>query len=468
MTLPAIPSLAAVRAELRRRSLLAYVEATVPSYQAGWVHREVCARLEAFSAAVAAGESPRLMLFMPPRHGKSLISSERWPSWHLGHHPSHRVVVASYGQDLSNKFSLNARQVAESEVSSSTFPGLRLNNARRLVQDWQTTEGGGYRAVGVGGALTGMGADLLVLDDVIKDAEQAHSTAYLRRLREWYTSVAYTRLMPGGGVLLLQTRWSGGDLAGWLLDEAAHGGEQWEVVSYPAIAEADEAHRRKGEALHPERYPVEALRRVERAVGPYVWSALYQQRPAPAEGAIFQASWIKHWEHAPTPTQGVVLSVDCAFKGNSSSDFVVIQVWARVGADCYLLDQQRGQWSFRETVEALRALAAAWRPAAVLVEDAANGPAVIDTLSDEVPGLVPVTPRGSKESRAHATTGLWAAGNVHLPPVRRSWVGDLIDELLHFPHAAHDDQVDAATQALRYLTQRDGADWIYDLVGMSR
>ena len=147
---------------------------------------------------------------------------------------------------------------------------------------------------------------------------------------------------------------------------------------------------------------------------------------------------------------------------------MVIQVWARVGADCYLLDQQRGQWSFRETVEALRALAAAWRPAAVLVEDAANGPAVIDTLSDEVPGLVPVTPRGSKESRAHATTGLWAAGNVHLPPVRRSWVGDLIDELLHFPHAAHDDQIDAATQALRYLTQRDGADWIYDLVGMSR
>ncbi len=448
----ALPDLEAVEAELRRRDLLEFVRASVPGYEAGWVHHEVCARLEAFSRAVAAGQSPRLMLLMPPRHGKSLLSSERLPAWHLGHHGDHNIVVASYGQDLSNRFSLRCRDVCREPWFEATFPDFAFHRDRQLIQSWETAQGGGYRAVGIGGALTGMGAHLLILDDIIRDYEQADSAAYRDKAWDWYQAVAYTRLMPGAGVLVLNTRWHDDDLAGRLLDAQADEGEQWEVIRFPAVAEDDEEHRKAGEPLHPERYPLAKLQAIRRTIGAYKWSALYQQRPTPQGGGIFRKDWLRHHEGAGGRFDLVAISVDATFKETLYGSFVVLQVWGRRGSKAHLLDQRRGRWSFTRTLTEIERLRRDWPAAsAIYIEDKANGPAILDTLRQHTSGVIPVSPRGSKQARAHATAPLFEAGDVLLPPEGTPWLGDYLAELLNFPAAKSDDQVDATTQALSKL-----------------
>jgi len=387
------------------------------------------------------------MLLMPPRHGKSRISSEEYPAYHVGRFPRHQVGVCSYNADLARVFSAHARDLLGHPAYRARYT-TRLRPDHGSRADWETTEGGGVRAVGVGGGLTGHGVHVLVLDDTTKDRASADSLAERSAVFDWYTSTAYTRLAPGGGILLVQTRWHEDDLAGRLLQEQARGGEAWEVISYPALALEDEPHRKRGEALHPERYPAEALHRIRRVVGLRDWGSLYEQRPTPAEGSVFKAAWVRYRADLPRFDR-VILSLDCSFKDTGTS-FVVIQAWAQRGPDAHLIDQARGHWGFTETVGQVRAFVARFHPSAVLVEDKANGSAVIDQLRRDVSGLIPVEPEGSKVARAHAVTGFWEAGNVWLPE-QAPWLPDYLGELLSFPAAPNDDQVDATTQALRYL-----------------
>ena len=253
---------------------------------------------------------------------------------------------------------------------------------------------------------------------------------------------------------MIQTRWHQDDLAGRLLEAARAGeGDQWRVVNFPAIAEHDEPHRKAGEALHPERYPLEQLRAIRAAIGSRDWEALYQQRPTPDGGAIFRAEWLRFWlpKDLPETFDRMCISWDMTFKDGDDSDYVVGQVWGRKGADFFLLDQIRGRMGFTATLAAFRTLAERWPQAQrKLVEDKANGPAVIDSLRHAVTGIIPVEPDGSKIARAHAVTTFFEAGNVRLPnPSVCGWVADYVAELTTFPAAAHDDQVDATTQALR-------------------
>ena len=229
-----------------------------------------------------------------------------------------------------------------------------------------------------------------------------------------------------------------------------------QVINYPAIAEHDESHRKTGEPLHAERYPLEALNRIRAAVGERDWAALYQQHPVPDGGGLFKEQWIQYYRQADLPSKfdKLVTSWDMTFKDGAGSDYVVGQVWGRAGAKFYLLDQVRGQMDFVKTKAAFVALAEKW-PHAVrkLVEDKANGPAIISELRDKVAGIIPITPKESKEARAYAVSTLWEAHNVYIPdPQEIKWVGrDFIPELLSFPAGAHDDQVDAMTQALNDL-----------------
>ncbi len=476
----------AIQRQLRRKSLLRFVSdsytAVKPKkdaaallarapvklkarhYDAGWVHRDICERLERFSEAVARGESPRLMLFMPPRHGKSFIASERFPVWHLGQYPDHNIITASYGQELSNKFSRRARELAQSEYGTDTFPDLELTGSRKAVQEWETTYGGGYKAVGVGGGITGSGAHILILDDLVKDWEAAQSKTVRDNHWEWYTSTAYTRLMPGGGVLVIMTRWHEDDIAGRLLEAAKNGeGDQWEIVCYPAIAEEDEEHRKAGEALHPGRFPLPALEKIKAVVthrmGLRAWLALYQQRPTPEEGGIIKRAWMTHfYRELPAQFDQIIQSWDCAFKDTKSSDFVVGQVWGRKGSQKYLLDQVRGRMDFTATVAAVRLLSKKWpRAIAKLVEDKANGPAVISALRGQVEGIIAVNPEGGKVARANAVAPQWEAGNVLLPdPAYHDvpWLHDFVEEVAVFDNGKNDDQVDSMTQALIRLGGR--------------
>lgn len=459
--------LKALRRELALYSLAGFVRLTTPGYQMGWVHKAICAELDTFLSDVRDRVSPRLMLCMPPRHGKSELASRRFPAYVFGRYPDMSIIGTSYSADLASRLNRDVQRVIEQPEYQELFPETRLSakNIRTVASgnylrnsDLFEIVGhkGSYRSAGVGGGITGMGGDILIVDDPFKDRAEADSPTIRRKVWEWYTSTLYTRLVPGGGILVINTRWHMDDLSGRLLEAARTGeGDHWRVVNFPAIAEEDEPHRSRGEALHPERYPLEQLEAIRKAIGSRDWEALYQQHPTPDGGNIFKAEWLRYWfpKDLPARFDQMVISWDMTFKDGDDTDYVVGQVWGRKGADRFLLDQVRSRMGFTATLAAFRALAEKWPQATrKLVEDKANGPAVIDSLRHYVSGIIPVEPDGSKTARAHAVTALFEAGNVHVPhPQHCPWASDYIAELTQFPGAAHDDQVDATTQALRSM-----------------
>ena len=263
---------------------------------------------------------------------------------------------------------------------------------------------GSLRSVGVEGGITGMGADILSIDDPFKDRKSADSPTIRESVWDWYTSTAYTRLSPGGGVLVTVTRWHEDDLVGRLVEAMKQeGGDQWEIVNYPAIAERDEPHRKKGEALHPGRYPLEMLLRIKHNIGSYDWGSLYQQHPTPRGGGVFKQKWIRHWTELPRVFDRVIQSWDFTFKDTDNSDNVSGQVWGQVGANFYLLDNDTARMDFVSQVRAMQRMSSKWPDALEkVVEDKANGPAIISALGSRIPGIVPYNPRGSKTARAYS------------------------------------------------------------------
>ena len=308
---------------LARRRLLHFTKLTHPRYSAGWVHDDICRRLERFSREVAEGKSPRLMLLMPPRHGKSELASIRFPAWHLGQYPHHELINVGYNLDLPMGFSRKVREVFRDPQYQAIFPDAQLDPDSQSVEKWNTTQGGGFTAAGRGGGITGKGAHILIIDDPIKDQEEADSAIVREKLWDWYQSTAYTRLAPGGGVLVIQTWWNDDDLAGRLQqamaligkEGAPEGIDDFEIIKYPALSHQyeyrddvdpanpgpiirtdepidDQPHltmlRPKDFCLHEDRYPTEALKRIRANLQPRIWSALYQQNPVPDEGMYFK------------------------------------------------------------------------------------------------------------------------------------------------------------------------------------
>lgn len=449
--------------ELKRRaamqSLAAFIQFTKSDYLMGWVHREICETLDAFLQDVIDKKSPRLIICMPPRSGKSEIVSRRFPAYAFGRFPDLQIIATSYGADLSMRMNRDVQRIIDDDIYREVFPDTTLSGSRvrsdsrgSYIRTSDLFEivghSGAYRSCGVGGGITGQGSDILLIDDPIKDRADANSTKIRQAVWDWYTSTAYTRLSPGGGVIAMCTRWHMDDLIGRLETASRSGsGDPFHVINYPAIAERDEPHRKFGEALHPERYPIERLEAIKRTVGSRDWAALYQQHPVPDGGGLFKADWIQHWDQLPSHFDATCISWDMTFKDSSTSDFVVGQVWGRREGCFYLLDQFRGRWDFVKTAEQFVAAAEKWpKVTRKLIEDKANGPAIISTLKRKVPGIVPVTPKESKEARASAVSTLWEARNVYLPPSDRfPWVEqDFIPELLSFPGGAHDDQCFAA------------------------
>lgn len=437
---------------LTRKRLLPFVERFNPDYNAGWVHKDICRRLEQFSRDVAEKKSPRLMLFMPPRHGKSTLASIAFPAWHLGRHPDHEFISCSYSGSLAMGFSRKVRSLLR-EPSYKTAFKTRLDPDSQSAEAWLTTGGGGYVAAGVGGGITGKGAHVLVIDDPVKNREDAESQNNREANWDWYTSTAYTRLAPGGGVLVILTRWHDDDLAGKLLRASADGGDDWTVVKYPAIAEEDEEFREHGEALHPERYDVEALQRIQRAVGPRDWSALYQQNPVADDGDYFSRSMIQYFDHDDVDLDRMKFycAWDLAIGKKDRNDYSVGMV---VGIDemehIYVLDVVRGRFDGFELVEQILDMYETWRPSIVGIEkghiEMALGPFLEKRVRER--GLYEAyfkdlkTGRRDKEARARAIQGRMQQGMVHFPR-DEIFTGPLIAELLRFPNGVHDDQVDA-------------------------
>jgi predicted phage terminase large subunit-like protein len=435
------PTEAECRALLAKRNLPDWFRLLNPGYSLPRHQVELMAAL----TRVANGECKRLIVSMPPRHGKSEITSIAFPSWYLGRNPGKRVMLASYGAALAHKLSRRARNAFA--LHAPAVFGASVAGDSGSMQAWDVAgHSGGMVAVGVDGPATGGGFDCGYIDDPHKDMAEASSAAHRDSAQEWYRSVFRTRMHPGAAMVVVATRWHEADLIGWLLAEAKTGGDQWEVINLPMVSDS-------GEPLWPGRYSPEEIEAIRRASGSRTWEALYQGRPSPQDGGIFKRTWWRHWAEKPM-CQTVIMSFDLAFKGADTSDFVVGQVWGKTKEDYYLLDSIRGRWDFPATCAAIRELSARWPQATLkLVEDAANGPAVISSLRHEVPGLVGVRPNGGKEARANAVSPLVEAGNVHLPPLSIPWVRDFIDECTAIPSGANDDQVDACTQALLRLRQ---------------
>ena len=403
-----------------------------------------------------ARRTTRLMVTEPPRHGKSELISKHFPFWYLGLYPHHRIILTSYEADFAASWGRKVRDLIDEH---GDIFGIKIRHDSSAANRWELEEyGGGMVTAGAGGPITGKGGNVLIIDDPFKNAEQAASLTMRRKIWEWYRSTFYTRLEPGGVIIIIMTRWHEDDLVGRLLNPEMGDVEDWTQVNFPAIAEEhDILGRKPGEALWPQRYDVDALMRIKVAgVGSYWWNAMYQQHPSPPEGNILNRNWWRYYKQAPDNFDEVIQSWDCNFEETDDGSYVVGQVWGKKDADKYLLDQLRARIDFTATLQAIRSLSAKWPQARLkLIEKKANGPAVIATLKREIPGIVPVNPQGSKEARLYAVSPDIEAGNVYIPdPSIATWVHDYVEELSVFPNGVNDDQVDATSQALDRLSTR--------------
>ena len=467
---------AEAKLELARRSLIEFALYTKPDYQAVWYHKLLCEYLDAF----AQKKIRRLMIFLPPRHGKSELVSRRLPAFILGHNPNAKIIATSYSSDLAQRMNLDVQRIMSSNEYRKLFPesafsGIEKRSASEVsyLRNTDLFEivgyQGSYRSAGVNGGIVGMGGDYIIIDDPIKNRDEANSATYRARLYEWFTSTLYTRREKDACILLTNTRWHEDDLAGKLIETAKKPhGDKWEIISIPAIRDTRDCPydpRAEGEALWPEQFDLEDLLTTKATIGSYEWAAQYQQQPSPREGGLFKREWWKYWDEdtLPDDLSDFLQSWDCTFSDSDDSDYVVGQVWARSSRKMtqrYLLDQVRGRMTFTETLNAIRNLSAKWpRTERKLIEDKANGTAVIDVLRHEIHGVVPVDPKGGKISRAQAITANVEAGNVYIPSAQMAdWVGDFIEELSTFPSGRHDDQVDAMTQANAWYNENQ-SDW---------
>jgi len=394
---------------------------------------------------------------MPPRHGKSELISHYFPAWILGNWPYKHVILGSYEADFAESWGRKARTVLD-DVGDQVF-GVALDSKQKSAKSWATNKGGSMNTAGVGGPMTGKGAHVLVIDDPVKNFEEAMSPTQRKRAWEWWQSVAYTRLEPGASVVIMMTRWHEDDLAGRILAETD---EDWEIIEMPAIADSldDPLGRDIGQALCPQRYTEKDFARIQGSVGKYVWQSLYQQKPSTFEGSIIMRKWWTYYvnETLPRSFDEVIQSWDMTFKDTKVSDFVVGQVWGRRKANRYLLDQVRDRMTFTETQRAVERLSKKWPIARrKLVEAKANGPAIVDSLKNTVSGLIEFDPKASKESRVFAVTPSIESGNIWIPHknVATFDVQEFVDECARFPTGMHDDQVDAMTQALLYWEENN-------------
>jgi predicted phage terminase large subunit-like protein len=420
---------------------------------------------------VADGRCRRLIWTMPPQEGKSQRVSRTFPAWLLARNPDLRVAIASYELGTARRW---GRAIRNDITGNPDKFGMQVRRDTSSAQEWQIQDhDGGVYSVGVAGALTGRPVDVLIIDDPIKDRAQAESQVYRDRVWDFWTDTARTRFGPETRVIVVLTRWHEDDLAGRLLAGDVRG--EWRHVNVPAQADHDP---NKGEidplGRAPGEYLLSARGRTPKDwedtrtdVGSRTWNALYQGRPSPTSGDVWKRQWWRRygtppWSQHPTQADAywveefdqLVMSWDMAFKDTKSSDYVVGQVWARKGANVYLLDQIRKRLSFTDTVKAFQALVGRWPQAtAKLVEDKANGTAVISTLKSKIPGIIAVTPTESKYARANAVSPVIEAGNAFLPESEIALFDpdELVDEAAGFPNSAHDDQVDATSQALAYL-----------------
>jgi predicted phage terminase large subunit-like protein len=450
---------------LGRKNLMDYCILTNPRYKPNWHHELLAEKLE----AVERGEIKRLIVTMPPRHGKTELCSIRFPSWYLGLHPEREIITSSYGADLARDFGGKTREVMDEPSYKSIFP-TRLREDARAKDKWVTKEGGSYTAVGIGGAITGRGADVLIIDDPLKNREESESELIRNKVWDWYTSTAYTRLSPNGAVVIIMTRWHLDDLVGRVLEGQELGGEQWEVVDLPAIATTDEEHRKEGEALWVDRYNLEALENIKNTIGIYDWNSLYQCNPVSAETQEFQESWFHIYKKEDLPDDyDVYATVDLAISKSDAADNTSVQVCAKAGnkPEIYHLEEFTGKYDPGQVIDYLFSLKDkyAFKLRSVGIETVAYQKSLVYFINEEMKkkgqffNIVELKAQGSKETRIRGLIPIFRNNLFFLSEQNDNT--KLKDELLHFPFGKHDDRIDSLSYMLQVFRNTVSEDRVY-------
>lgn len=432
-----------------RASLLGFTQYTNPAYVAAPHHALIADALE----GVERGEIKRLMITMPPRHGKSELASRRFPAWCLGRNAEKQIIAASYNSDLANDFGREVRNIVHSPEFGALF-NVELAQDSKAANRWHTDKGGMYVAAGVGTAITGRGADILLIDDPFKDREEADSELRRQRVWDWYTSTAYTRLMPGGAIVVINTRWHDDDLSGRLLAEQESEGDKWELLSLPAIDA-------KGEALWPDWYPLDRLEQIKSVLPARDWNALYQQNPIPDDGDYFKAGWFGEYDELPENLRMYGASDYAVTDGDG--DYTEHGI---AGADSnnnlYIADWWRGQTTSDVWIEKKCDLILAHSPQCWFGEAGPIRRAIEPFLmrrmqAREAYCRIEWLPSiHDKPTRARPIQAMASMGKIFLPK-NAPWKHELLSQLLRFPAAKFDDGVDVMSLFGRGLEYIRGA-----------
>lgn len=444
-----------------RQHLIDFTTYTMPTYRVGAHHRLLCEKLE----AVERGEIKRLLITMPPRHGKSELASKRFPAWFLGRNPQKQIITTSYNASLASAFGRDVRNILKDTYFQNVFPDVELSNDSQAKDNWHTKKGGVYVSAGIGGGITGRGADLAIIDDPIKDREEANSEVVRETIWNWYTSTLYTRLMSNGAIIVIQTRWHVDDLMGRLLENMESGtGDVWEQIHFPAIAlENDLLGRSPGDALWPDEFDVEALNQIEKAVGEMDFQSLYQGSPIIATGSFFKPNMINVVDAAPKANK-VIRRWDFAAteKKNNKSDpdwTVGLKMQQNVDGSYTILDVARFRGNPDEVEKTVLSVASQDSRATPITIPEDPGQAgksqamyYIKMLSGY--SVDAMRESGDKVTRANPVASQVNAGNVSM--VRAPWNKAFLDELTTFPNGKHDDQVDALSGAFEKIGVKKG------------
>lgn len=442
-----------LRKELARREYIDYCEYTHGGlFIAGKAQKFIAQNINALMADELLTEDGQpvkiLCLSMPPQHGKSVLITQTFPSYYFMKHPDSKTIIISYGDDLARLFGRKNKEKIK-EFGAELF-GYELGKNTDTDMDIKGHRGS-IISRGIMAGITGQSADLIIIDDPIKSAIEANSEVYRNRIWEEFLNSIYTRLSAKGKIVIIQTRWNEDDLIGRVMNELS---DKSLYINIPLEAEEnDPLGRAPGDSLFPEigkdKNWLESTKKVYMTKeGQRSWLALYQGRPTAQGGNLIKRDDFKYYSIMPEKFDQILQSWDCTFKDSDGSDYVVGQVWGRKGPDKYLLDMVRARMDFPTTIKAILNMTMKWPQAYMkVIEDKANGSAIIQVLSKKIEGIMPVTPRESKLARVQSILPQIECGNVYLPS-GAAWLEEFIDECCKFPNGKHDDMVDAMSQAL--------------------
>jgi len=440
--------------EKARESFMAFVKKVWPSFVEGSHHKRMAKAFE----RVARGECKRLIINMPPRHTKSEFASYLLPAWFLGNFPEKKVIQTSHTAELAVGFGRKVRNLVDQDVYTEIFPGVGLQQDSKAAGRWNTNKGGDYFAIGVGGAVTGKGADILIIDDPHSEQEAAMAASnpeVYDKVYEWYTSGPRQRLQPGGSIVIVMTRWAARDLTGQVVKSAAQrSGEEWEVIEFPAILPS-------GNPLWPQFWSLEELEALREELPNSKWQAQYQQNPVGNESAIVKRDWWKWWEKDDPPVCDYILqSWDTAFEKNNRADYSAGTTWGifaceedNFAPNIILLNTYKKRVEFPELKRDVLREYNEYEPDSLIVEKKASGaPLIYDLRAMGIPVQEYTPGKGQdKIARLNSVSDIIASGKVWVPQTR--WAEELVDEVAAFPSGEHDDLVDATTLALMRFRQ---------------